>query len=125
MRHTAYCLNPLSSAIWNLCDGSHAVDQIAGAVTTQLAHPVTVDVVEFALAQFRNDGLLEATPSSAAAVVGLSRRTLMARAGAGAVMMLPMVAAIAAPKAAQAYSGTVDDSPRESTDDFGSSDDSK
>jgi hypothetical protein len=36
---------------------------------------------------------------------------MLARAGAGAFLMLPVIAVIAAPKAAQAYTGCVDCTP--------------
>ncbi len=108
-RHTAFCLNQIASAVWNQCDGQQDATQIAERVTGLLARPVTTEIVEFSLAQLSNDGLLQRPFANATAeVAAISRRSLMARAGAGAVMLLPVVAAVMAPRAAQAYNGGVD-----------------
>lgn len=109
-RHMAFCLNRIAAAVWNQCDGQQDATQIAEKVTVLLAHPVSTDIVEFALTQLSNDSLLQVLVAALppVEVAGISRRSLIARAGAGAVMLLPVVAAISAPRAAQAYSGGVD-----------------
>ena len=105
--HKACCLNDLAAAVWSACDGSHTIAALAQAATTALQRPVSEDVVLFTLSELRRDGLLlpdavpEAHPSP-------SRRALMRKMGIGAAMMLPVVTAIMAPKAAQAYTGCVD-----------------
>jgi hypothetical protein len=106
-RHMAFCLNRVAAAVWQECNGELDASQIADRLTVKLAHPISREVVDFALAQLSRDGLLQ-IPAAPAPVAALSRRSLMARAGAGAVMMLPVVAAIMAPRAAQAYNGGVD-----------------
>jgi Coenzyme PQQ synthesis protein D (PqqD) len=106
-RHKAFCLNGTSAAVWQMCDGMHNVEQIASAVTLQLAAPVREEIVLFALAELRADGLLEPAPLPAP-LPALSRRQLMRKLGAGAAMLLPAVAAVMAPKAAEAYSGCLD-----------------
>jgi hypothetical protein len=108
-RHMAFCLNRIAAAVWNSCDGAHDVKEIADEVTLLLAHPVSADVVELALEQLGKDGLLSpsATAPCPGEIASITRRNLLARAGAGAVMLLPVVAAVMAPKAAQAYNGCV------------------
>jgi len=112
-RHMAFCLNRIAAAVWNHCDGSHDPAQIANKLTLLLTHPVSTEIVEFALAQLRKDGLLQETIAALhpAEFAGISRRSLMARAGAGAIMLLPVVAAVMAPRAAQAYNGCADCTP--------------
>ncbi len=110
-RHLAFCLNRIAAAVWNECDGSQTTAQIAEKLSLLLAHPVSAETVDLAIAQLAHDGLFEASSLPVVPQVDLasiSRRSLMARAGAGAVLLLPVVAAIAAPQAAQAYSGGVD-----------------
>ncbi len=102
-RHKAFCLNATSSAIWRRCDGTQTVEQIAAAVTLELAAPITGDVVLFALGELRRDGLLEVDTAVSAAVI--SRRDMVQKIGIRAALLLPVVAAIVAPKAAQAYGG--------------------
>jgi len=104
-RHVAFCLNQVSSAVWTHCDGAQSVAQIAAALRSELAQPVTEEIEE--------NGLLEPdtdSPSEAglAAHGPISRRSLMATLGAGAMMMLPApaIAAVVAPKAADTGSVT-------------------
>jgi hypothetical protein len=116
-RHQAFCLNRTSAAVWTHCDGTQTAAQIANALCTELAQPVTEEIVGFALAQLEEKGLVEPSnelPAEAklAALGHLSRRSMMAKAGAGAVVMLPAIAAILAPKPADASSaGGVVSSP--------------
>jgi hypothetical protein len=112
-RHQAFCLNQVSSAVWAHCDGTKSVEQIVAALRIQLAQPVTEEIVRLALSQMEENGLLEPSVNShidanLAAVSPISRRSMMTRVGAGAVMMLPAIAAVMAPKPAQAYNGGVD-----------------
>lgn len=105
-RHKAFCLNETSSVIWRLVDGERTVAQIGVAATVELNTPVAEEVVSFALEELRRNGLIV---SPAAPVV--SRRVALRRLGVGGALLLPAVAAIVAPTAAQAYSGCVDCTP--------------
>ena len=115
-RHLAYCLNRVSSAVWNRCDGAHSVPAIAAALTAQFGQTVSEEIVALALGQLEKDHLLEpasgepglAEPVSAELLALASRRQLLIKLGVGAAMMLPFIAIVAAPKAAQAYFGSVD-----------------
>ena len=115
-RHLAFCLNRTSSAVWARCDGAQCAAEIAAALQTELAQPVSEDVVALALGQMEANGLLEskAHPSSEAipaALGAISRRSMMTRLAYGAAVLLPAIAVIMAPKPAQAYNGGVDDQP--------------
>ncbi len=111
----AVCLNPVATQVWQHLDGAATIAQIAAEATLALASPVTEEVVLFTLAELRREGLLEAetvletVPETVSAPVPVpSRRDLMRQAGAGAILMLPVVAAVLAPRAAQAYTGCFD-----------------
>jgi hypothetical protein len=105
--HKAYCLNESSSAIWRLADGERTVAEMCAAAALELGDAVSEELVLFAIEQLRRDGLMEPVtvfegrPS-------ISRRAVLRRLGAGGAMLLPAIAAIVAPTAAQAYNGCVD-----------------
>jgi threonine synthase len=100
-RHRAFCMNATSSAVWRECNGARTTGQIAERTSVELSTPVSEEMVQLAVRDLIQEGLVEA-PISASALADVSRR---------AVLMLPVVAAIAAPKAAQALSGCVDCAP--------------
>jgi len=106
-RHKAFCLNESSSVIWNLANGERSIAQIVAEASDELRASLNEEFVCFALAQLRRDGLME--PSSVPqASPAITRRAVLQRLSAGTAMLLPAVAAILAPTAAQAYSGCVD-----------------
>jgi len=65
------------------------------------------ELVRFAIEELRQDGLMEAG-EGAREKRAISRRALLQRLGVGGAMLLPAVASIVAPMAAQATSGCVD-----------------
>jgi hypothetical protein len=109
-RHKAFCLNETSSVIWRLANGERTVGQISAAATLELEAPITSEVVSFALEELHRDGLMEASISPVATAT-MSRRVALQRLGAAGALLLPAIAVIVAPTAAQAYSGCVDCTP--------------
>ncbi len=107
-RHTAYCLNESSSAIWKLADGEHTVAEISAAASVELRTAISEDFVLFALAELRRDGLVEPSAPDVEAGPAISRRAMLRTLGVGGAMLLPAIAMIFAPTAAQAYSGCFD-----------------
>ena len=105
-RFMAFCLNRSSSIVWSLADGERTVAEIGAAASLELETSVSEEFVFFALEQLRGDGLIE-PPATTETRPAISRRTLLRRLGAGGALLLPVVAAIVAPTAAQAYSGCV------------------
>jgi hypothetical protein len=105
--HQVFCLNAAASQVWQLLDSGGNIRQIAEAATLALRSPVDAEMVLFALDQFRRDGLIRETDRPLPPAIP-SRRDLLQRLGAGAVMMVPVVAMVMAPSAAQAYNGCVD-----------------
>jgi hypothetical protein len=110
----AHCLRPLAAVVFEQCDGTATVDEIATVAEKQLAEPVSAEAVASAVAQLEELGLL-AVPM---VVVngngngdgdrdGLSRRDMLRRAGytGAAVAAAPLVTSIVAPTAAMAQSG--------------------
>lgn len=112
-RHLAFCLNKSSSVLWRLANGQRDLQQLRAAAELELHTPLSQDFVLFALAQLRRDGLLEpaaaaSIPPAASTRPAISRRALLQKLGAGSALLLPAIAAIVAPTAAQAYNGCVD-----------------
>jgi hypothetical protein len=109
-RHKAFCLNQSSAAIWALANGERTIDEIAAAASLQLKCPVSEELVLFAIEELRRDGLIEPAAISEPAPT-VSRRAIMQRIGVGGALLIPAIAAIVAPTAAQAYNGCVDCAP--------------
>lgn len=91
---TGYLLNPATATVFDGCDGRTSLDDMAAAIAARTGLPADVGVVELALDELRDSGLLEppvARPTDAPA--GVSRRTLIRRLalGAGAAALLPVI----------------------------------
>lgn len=106
-RHQAFCLNATSAAVWNLADGSRSVEQLAQDASVKLAAPVTEELVRFALAELDRDGLLLVSAAVPAGAPLPTRRQMMGSLGAASLVLVPAVAMLVTPKAAQAYNGCV------------------
>jgi hypothetical protein len=104
-RHRAFCLNESSSIVWNLADGKRNFARICEEASATLGVAVSEELVMFALDQLQSDGLLEELTVDTPAI---SRRALLQRLGMAGALLLPAVASIMAPTAAQAYSGCFD-----------------
>jgi hypothetical protein len=107
VHHKAFCLNRSSSVIWRLADGVRTVDQIRDAASIDLGVEVGEELVRYALEELRRDGLIEAL-STVQTGPEISRRAILRSLGVGGALLLPIVAAVIAPPAAQAYNGCVD-----------------
>jgi hypothetical protein len=103
-RNKAFCLNKISSLVWNLADGRRTPAQIADAATSELKQPVSEEIVRFALSELKRDALL-LDESSMVDLHAVSRRQMVIKLGKTAAILLPLVTAIFAPKAAKAYGG--------------------
>lgn len=112
-RHRAFCLNRSSSVMWRLADGTRSVEEIRVAAEAELGAAVSAELVRFALGELQREGLVEWS-TALAREPEVSRRAMLQRMGASAAVLLPAIAAILAPTAAQAYSGCVDCSATQS-----------
>jgi hypothetical protein len=102
----AICLNQMSAAVWEHCDGSMSVAAIAEAATAKVNAPITAELVQYALRELRQKGLLE-NEEAIAELLGpmVSRRAMVQKLGKGAAILLPIVAAVAIPRKAHASRG--------------------
>lgn len=96
----AHLLNPTSSAVWESWSPEASLATVASDVAEQLGVPVSVELVEATLDELAVAGLIE-RPSAVSEMPGISRRSLLKKAGIAAVL-LPAVTTILAPTPAAA-----------------------
>ena len=99
----AICLNETTSVVWNHCDGTNDLDDIAEVLEDQFGKPVGKEVVQLALLQLAAEDLLEGD-GPPAYFKGMTRRDVIRKVGLTSMIALPIVSAITAPVAAQAQS---------------------
>jgi hypothetical protein len=93
----AVCLNETSALVWRACDGTNTVDDIGRMVGND-------DVVWLALEQLKNERLIDSAPIVSSKFDGMGRREVIKKIGLGAMVALPVVAALVAPTGAYAQS---------------------
>ena len=101
----AYSLNPTSTMIWNLCDGTSSVSDISRKLSEQFKQPVTEDLVWLALDGLKKHNLLEHAEELTISFNGLSRRQIIRKVGFASMIALPVISSMIAPTAAMAQSG--------------------
>jgi hypothetical protein len=106
-RHTAHCLNPNAALIWEHCDGKRTVSQLSEILHAANGNPTTTskekdELVWVALDQLDKSHLLAGPVIRPEITSGMSRRQLMKAAGIAALIAVPVVSTIVAPKAAEA-----------------------
>jgi hypothetical protein len=107
VRKEAFCLNETSSVVWQLADGQKTVAQIGELLSVRFQIEISQSLVLFALQELRKRGLLE-QPLLIETTHVVSRRSLLRALGPCSALLIPSIAAIVAPTAAQAYNGCVD-----------------
>lgn len=98
-----HCLNRAAALVWEHCDGTTPVAEIADKLGSDLGTTADEEVVHFALRQLAEQDLLEEA-STLPSGGGVTRRQLLARLGVAAVVV-PVVTSIVAPSPAAAASG--------------------
>lgn len=101
--HKSHCLNRAAALVWKGCDGRSTAGEIARRVGAELNAEVEESLVWMALEDLGKRGLLTAKAARPAAFGRISRRDLIRRAGAAAVL-IPVIATITAPTAYAAVS---------------------
>jgi Coenzyme PQQ synthesis protein D (PqqD) len=100
----AFSLNETSALIWNLCNGSNSVSEIAAGLSKKLNSPVNEDFVWLALEQLKKDNLLKNGEEISINFGGLTRRDVIRKIGFASLIVLPMVSSLIAPPAVNASS---------------------
>lgn len=92
----AHCLNKTAAAVWQSCNGKNSISDIASIVGSN----VSDELVWLAIDQLNENNLLESEMK--ADFAGQSRRDVLKKIGLAAVIALPVVASLVAPKSALA-----------------------
>lgn len=102
----AFSLNETSALVWQGCDGTKDVSQIAGAVGEKLKTPVSEALVQLALDELIKENLIANGSKLESGFNGLSRREVIKRVGLGTMAALPLISTLVAPSAINAASLT-------------------
>lgn len=94
----AFCLNATCAVIFNHCDGRTTFERI------RRQYGYTDEIIHFALGELERIDLLAAGTNDYFA--GLSRREVIKKVGLSSMVAIPLISSLAAPRAAQAASGT-------------------
>ena len=98
----AHCLNNTAAAIWKSCDGNNSVAEITRILTGANGDGAHEDLVWLAIDQLNENNLLEKKiPTN---FHNQNRREVIKKIGLSAVIALPLISSLVAPKAAQAGS---------------------
>ncbi len=87
-----HVLNPATASVFELCDGRASREQMAAAMAESTGLPTDVGIVDLALVELADAGLLSEQATSGA----VSRRALIGRLalGAAAVALLPAIVSV-------------------------------
>ena len=107
----ALCLNETVARVWKLCDGTNSVKEIAETMSQSVRARVTEELVELAIHQLRENGLIETASEIDNIFNGVSRREIIRKIGFSSPILLPTIASLVAPKAIWAQSGCTEDPP--------------
>ena len=99
-------LNKTSALVWKNCDGKKTAAEIAKEIRQNIGIKINEDFVYFAVNQLNKEDLLKPAFDYSDKFAGMSRREVIRKVGVGAMIALPVVAALVAPNAIQAQSCT-------------------
>jgi Coenzyme PQQ synthesis protein D (PqqD) len=102
-RHRTHCLNGPAAAVWRLCDGQRTLGQIARQLGQAPEARWSDEAVRLALDELGRAHLLTDVLTGHRDAGGVTRRQTLQRLAAAAVVV-PTVATIVAPRAADAQS---------------------
>lgn len=103
----ASCLNETAAFIWQNCDGSNSIADIAVALGRRSNDEVNDELIWMAINELSKNKLLEEKVSSDHVFEGMSRREVIRKVGLGTMIALPLVATLVAPLAVHANSACI------------------
>lgn len=98
----AHCLNQTAAKVWKNCDGKNSVTDISKIFGSQSGNPVDEDLIWLAIDQLNEKNLL--TADITAKYAGENRREIIKKVGLAAIVALPLVTSLVAPKSVAAQS---------------------
>lgn len=98
----ALCLNQTSASVWDECDGTKSVAEIARILSNKHKTPVSEEIVWIAVDKLKSENLLANSEIINVNFNGLSRRQALKKAGLTSLLVLPVILSLVVPAAAQA-----------------------
>ena len=98
----AHCLNQTAAFVWQRCNGRTSPREIARLLGQDMNAKIDERIVWLALDQLADNNLLARQVTPPASFSGLNRRQMVRAMGLAAVVAVPVVTSIVAPRAAQA-----------------------
>ncbi len=98
----AHCLNQTAATVWKSCDGKNSVSDISKLFGSQSGKAVNEDLIWLAIDQLNEKNLLAGEIS--AKYAGDNRREIIKKVGLAALVALPLVTSLVAPKSVSAQS---------------------
>lgn len=99
-RFEAHCLNQTAAVVWKHCDGRTTVTEMARILEKETGTPVGEEVVLFTLYQLGKVHLLNGRIVRPAGAPAFSRRQVLGKLGAAALLSVPLILSIPVPTAA-------------------------
>src|SRR5258708_28348876 len=106
-KNKAACLNETAAFVWQNCNGSNGIADIAQALGRKTNSEVNDDVVWLAIDELSKNRLLEEKVAAEYSFTGTSRRDVIKKIGLGTMVALPLIATLVAPQAIHANSACV------------------
>lgn len=100
----AACLNETAAFVWQNCNGSNAIADIAQALGRKTNSEVNDDLVWLAIDELSKNKLLEEKVAVEYSFTDTSRRDVIKKIGLGTMIALPLIASLVAPTVANANS---------------------
>lgn len=98
----AFCLNETSARVWQACNGQNSITDINRAIGDD-------DIVWLALSELKRERLIEHESVRQHRFDDMTRREVIKKIGLGSMILLPVVASLVAPRAADAASCIAND----------------
>jgi hypothetical protein len=107
LQNRAHCLNENAAFIWGHCDGNHTVNDLSELMRSRagnhrVSQEKSLELAWIALGQLQSSNLLETPIELPSEMRGMTRRQLIKAAGIAALVAVPVISSMVAPKAAQA-----------------------
>lgn len=101
----ALALNKTSSIVWQYCDGTKTIKDIADLLSIKFKTIITNDFVWMSLEQLKKKNLIEIGSLQFTPFEGLSRREMVRKVGLSSLIALPIISSLIVPTAVNAASG--------------------
>jgi hypothetical protein len=99
-RHLAHSLNQSAAIVWNACDGTRTIADLAALLPGELSAGDKEAAVRVALGQLREAQLLTGAMKAEKQEVSASRRALLVKIGiSAAIATIPLITSIGVPPA--------------------------